>query len=125
MPRALNGSASSMRRIAMRTNRINIVAWVACLLILMAGGMWVIGQEEKKPAAPAAPAPGGPTAEQQAMMQAWMKLGTPGAQHEKLKMMEGKFDADVTMQMSADSPAEMSKGTSMNQSLFDGRYLHG
>ncbi len=60
-----------------------------------------------------------------AMMEAWMKLATPGPQHEKLKTLAGKFDADVTMQMMPDMPEEKSKGKAVNEMIFDGRYLKG
>ena len=59
------------------------------------------------------------------MMETWMKLGQPGKEHERLKMLEGKFDADVTMQMMPGMPEEKSKGTADNKTLFDGRYLMG
>jgi hypothetical protein len=97
-------------------NLRNIV--VLCLVVLVAGGVWLIAQDNKPPAGAPAPSP-----EQKAMMDAWMKLGTPGAQHEKLKMMAGKFDAEVTMQMDPAAPAEVSKGSESSEMLYGGRYL--
>ena len=59
------------------------------------------------------------------MMAIWAKYGTPGKEHEIFKSIEGKFDADVTMQMPG-APAPMkSTGTSTNKAIYGGRYLHG
>jgi Protein of unknown function (DUF1579) len=58
------------------------------------------------------------------MMAIWMKYGTPGKEHEIFKSMEGKFDADVTMQMPGSPSPEKSTGTSTNKLIYDGRYLH-
>jgi hypothetical protein len=59
------------------------------------------------------------------LMEMMTKVGTPGPEHEKLKMLEGKFDADVTIQMMPNMPEEKSKGTATNEMIFDGRYLTG
>jgi hypothetical protein len=61
----------------------------------------------------------------QEMMAKMMELGAPGPQHEKLKAMEGTFDAEVTMQMTPDAAPTTSKGKMTNQMVFGGRYLHG
>jgi hypothetical protein len=73
---------------------------------------------EDKPAAPATPDP-------LQMMSKMMEMGTPGPQHQKLKAMEGTFDAEVTMQMAPHAPPMTSKGKMVNQLIFGGRYLHG
>ena len=62
---------------------------------------------------------------QQEMMEAMMKYGTPGKQHEQLKAMVGTWDADVTFQMDPAAPEQKSKAKMVNESLFDGRYLKG
>jgi hypothetical protein len=62
---------------------------------------------------------------QQEMMEAMMKYGTPGPEHEKLKSMAGTFDADVTFKMASDAPEEKSTGKMVNTMLMDGRYLKG
>jgi hypothetical protein len=124
------------KRIAMRKSQISIVA---CVLVLAFGGIWVLAQEKQQQQAAeqskkaqqavqqAADAEKSNqpqmTAEQMAMMQAMVKAGTPGPQHEQLKMLAGKFDADVTMQMDPSAPPMTSKGTENNEMLFDGRYL--
>src|SRR5262245_4292578 len=71
--------------------------------------------EEKKPAA-AAPS-------QEQMMAAMMKAAAVGPEHEKLKAMEGKFDAEVSAFESPGGPAEKSKGVSTSALILGGRYL--
>jgi hypothetical protein len=63
-----------------------------------------------------------PSAEE--MMKVWEKYGKPGKEHEIFKSMEGKFDADVTMQMPGAPSPDQSKGTAENKLIFDGRYMH-
>jgi hypothetical protein len=76
---------------------------------------------------PPAPAPAGEqkTPSPEEMMAAWTKYGTPGKEHEIFKSLEGKFDADVQMQMPGAPAPEKSNGVARNQTIFDGRYLHG
>jgi hypothetical protein len=81
-------------------------------------------------AAPAAATDSQATADKQApsaeeMMKAWEKYGQPGKEHEIFKSIEGKFDADVTLQMPGAPSAEKSTGVAENKSIFDGRYLGG
>ncbi|MEO6436050.1 MAG: DUF1579 domain-containing protein [Tepidisphaeraceae bacterium] len=57
------------------------------------------------------------------MMAAMQKYGTPGKEHEAMKPMVGTFDAEVTMQMDPTSPPMTSKGQTVNEMIFDGRYL--
>src|SRR5688572_3673915 len=59
---------------------------------------------------------------QQAMAE-WMKLNTPGPQHDLLKKMAGKFDADCSMTMAPGQPPQTSKGQETNEMVLDGRYL--
>jgi len=90
---------------------------LVCLSVLILGSVYVIAQEQASSKAPTM------TAEQKAMMDAWLKNGTPGPQHEKIKSLAGKWDADVSMQMDPAAPEEKSKATMVNQSIFDGRFL--
>ena len=62
---------------------------------------------------------------QQEMMEAMMKFGTPGKQHEQMKAMVGTFDADVTMKMDPQAPEQKSKGKMVSEMIMDGRYLKG
>jgi hypothetical protein len=59
---------------------------------------------------------------QEEMMAAMMKAAAPGPEHQKLKMMEGKFKADVTAIM-PDGKEEKSAGTINNEMILGGRYL--
>jgi hypothetical protein len=85
--------------------------------------------EEKKPAEP--PAAGAPAmdpkkaAEMQKYMEAAAKAGAPGPEHEKLKAMEGTFDAKVSMWMDPKAPPMESTGKSVNKLIFGGRFLMG
>src|SRR5438045_2407752 len=119
--RCVDQNSNGKRRVDMRKARTFIVA---CALVLVACGVWVIAQDKAQPAAASA---GGAapqmTAEQKAMMEAWVKNGTPGPQHEKLKALAGKWDADVSMQMDPATPPEKSKGTMTNTSVYEGRFL--
>ena len=59
---------------------------------------------------------------QEEAMAALMKAAAPGPEHQKLKMMEGKFTADVTAMM-PDGKEEKSTGTMENEMILGGRYL--
>jgi hypothetical protein len=90
---------------------------VAVLFLTLASAAFA----QDKPAAGAGA--GKPSPEQ--MMAEMMKLATPGPEHERLKAMEGTFNADVTMQMAPDAPPINSKGTMINKMILGGRYLQG
>ena len=64
------------------------------------------------------------TPEQQAMMDAWIKAGTPGAPHENLKAFVGNWDTKVTAWMDPSAPPETSAGKATYTLTFGGRYLH-
>jgi hypothetical protein len=108
----------------MRNGR-NVLAVLVLVISAFSLGAFVFAADEKKAASDGAPgsAPDPKMAEK--MMETWMKLGQPGPQHEKLKMLVGKFDADVTMQMMPGMPEEKSKGKAEYKTLWDGRYLEG
>lgn len=78
------------------------------------------GKDAKKDAPPAA---GQPTKEQQAMQEAWMKAGQPGANHKLLAQMEGEWSADTT-EMMPGGPEAKSKGQMRSKVVLDGRFLH-
>jgi len=58
---------------------------------------------------------------QEEMMAAMMKAATPGPEHQKLKMMEGKFTADVTATDPASGKEEKSTGSMTNTMILGGR----
>ena len=89
--------------------------WIICSILAVAmAGVYVWAADETKPAVDPAMA---------AQMEAWMKIGAPGAQHQKLQELAGKFDAEITAQMAPEAPADKSKGTETREALFGGRYL--
>ena len=84
--------------------RMRMVGLAAlCAVALMGGtfGTWAQKESDKKGAAPTM------TAEQQAMMDAWMKLATPGEAHKKLNQLVGSFDATVKLWMAPGAPPEV------------------
>lgn len=100
-----------MSRIIRRTGLVFSAAVIIGLSVS------VLVAQEKKPEA------GGMSAEQAAQMEAWAKLAAPGPQHEAMKAMAGKFNAEVTMTMAPGAPPEVSKGVSTNELILGGRFL--
>jgi hypothetical protein len=66
-----------------------------------------------------------PTAEQQAMMQAWQKAATPGPNHKLLASLTGQWAFSTKMWMEPGAPPESSTGTAVYTPLMDGRYIQG
>lgn len=62
--------------------------------------------------------------EQQAMMQAWQKASTPGAQHQQLaEQFAGTWSTRQTMWMDPSAPPMSETGKSVNTPVFGGRQL--
>lgn len=61
--------------------------------------------------------------EQKAMMEACIKAGTPGAEHERFKARVGKWKAECKTWMGTEEPS-VSSGSSTFELFFEGRYLH-
>ncbi len=66
-----------------------------------------------------------PTAEQQAMMQAWQKASTPGPNHKLLASLTGQWVFATKMWMEPGAPPESSTGTAVYTPLMDGRFIQG
>ena len=66
-----------------------------------------------------------PTAEQQALMQAWRKAATPGPNHQLLGSLTGEWTFATKMWMEPGAPPENSTGTAVYTPLMDGRYIQG
>ena len=66
-----------------------------------------------------------PTADQQAMMEAWQKAATPGANHKLLASLTGRWSFATKMWMSPGAPPEMSTGSAVYIPLMDGRFIQG
>ena len=63
------------------------------------------------------------TAEQQAMMEAFQKAGTPGAAHAQLKKMEGTYDLSIKSWEAPGAPPTVEKGTATRKMILDGRVM--
>lgn len=64
-----------------------------------------------------------PSADEQAMMDAVMKLATPGDAHKKLDRSVGTFDATVKMWMKPGAPPDVSQGKLESKWILDGRFV--
>jgi hypothetical protein len=72
--------------------------------------------KQKKEAAP-------PSAEEQKMMEAWMKAMTPGENHKALEAFVGTWDTKVKAWMQPGAPAVESTGVSTNSWILGGRFI--
>lgn len=63
------------------------------------------------------------TPEQQAEMEAYMKAGTPGGEHEKLAAMAGTYELEVKSWMDPSAPPMVESATSTRRMTLDGRVL--
>jgi len=90
-----------------------------CLVLSMVLGMAVLAPaDEKKTQTTKAP-----SAEEQAMMEAWMKAATPNDAHKKLEPFIGTWDTKVTMWMQPGAPPDVTTGVSINTWALGGRYV--
>jgi hypothetical protein len=67
----------------------------------------------------------GMSAEEKAMMDAMIKAGTPGANHELLASMAGEWAFKSRMWMNPSAPPAESSGTATYTTLYGGRYVEG
>src|SRR5689334_441431 len=63
------------------------------------------------------------SAEQKAMMEAYMKAGTPGAPHERLAKEAGDYELSVTSWDAPGAPPNSDKGTASRKMVLDGRVM--
>ena len=61
--------------------------------------------------------------EMQKMMEAWMKVATPGEHHAVFSQMAGDWTYHAKWWMDPKAPPSESDGTAKNQLLFDGRFF--
>ena len=91
----------------------------ACALALLVAALLLVpastAAEEKKAAAP--------SAEDQAMMEAYMKAATPGPAHQEMAKMSGSWKMEVTSWMAPGAPPQTSPGTATFTMIMGGRYL--
>jgi len=64
-----------------------------------------------------------PSAEEAAMMQAWMAYMTPGDAHQSLAQHAGEWNHTVSWWMAPGAPAQESTATSTSEMILGGRYL--
>ncbi len=91
---------------------------VMVMLVALLGSSAVLAQETDGKAAPPKM-----SAEQQAMMDAWVKAGAPGAPHQWLAKMEGTWVLEVKSWMDPAAPPMVSTGDATMRMTMDGRYL--
>lgn len=98
--------------------------WAGALVL--AAAVSVVGvaaaDEAKKPATPAK-ASDQPAMDEKAMMDAWMKVATPGEGHKWLEPVVGTWDAKITMWMAPGAPPQESTGSSENKWVLGGRFV--
>lgn len=63
------------------------------------------------------------SADEKAMMEAWMKAMTPGDNHKHLDAMAGSWDTKLTFWMAPDAPPTTSTGVSENRWILGNRVL--
>jgi len=95
--------------------KLRQVTFAACAVLLVAGIS--TAQDGMKPGDKPM------SAEQKAMMDAWMKFATPAEGHKSLAGMVGTWDAEVTSWMDPAQPPEKSKGVSENRMMLGGRWV--
>jgi Protein of unknown function (DUF1579) len=96
--------------ITMKKRLFSIAVLAACACLAR-----VSGADDKKPAAP--------SAEEKAMMEAWVKYATPGDAHKKMAALEGSWTAKVSQWMAPGAPAAESTATAEFKMILGGRYL--
>jgi hypothetical protein len=88
--------------------------WVVLAAVVLAVAAPVFAEEMKKPDM---------SAEEQAMMEAWMKAGSPGDAHKKMAAEVGTYDMKVTSWGMPGAPPNEEKGTATRKLIMDGRVL--
>jgi len=63
------------------------------------------------------------SAQEQAMMEKYMKAAAPGPEHQRLSKMAGKWKLQVTSWMMPGAPPQKSEASAEFTSLFGGRYV--
>jgi uncharacterized protein DUF1579 len=87
---------------------------VALALVLVCLAVPAFAQEQKQPQM---------SAQEKAMMDAWMKFATPGEGHKLLDHMVGSWDAKVTMWQAPGAPPQVSTATSEAKWVLGNRYV--
>src|SRR6185503_17573914 len=91
---------------------MKLKVWVTLALVVLCCALPSFAQQQKEM-----------SAEEKAMMDAWMKYATPGEAHKMLGNMVGTFDTKVTSWMQPGEPPMVSTGVSENKWVLGGRYI--
>ena len=92
-------------------------AAAGCLALTAALAAWADEPAQKAKAKPAS------AVDEKAIMEKYMKAAAPGAEHEKMGKMAGKWKLAVSMWMAPGAPAQKSEGTAEFKPILGGRYL--
>jgi hypothetical protein len=89
---------------------------VVCLLalVLIATALVAEGQQEQQKM----------SAEQQAAMDEWMKVATPGQPHKMLERLAGSYTVAVTQWEQPGAPPSKSTGSAESRMVLGGRFVH-
>ncbi|MEO8219039.1 MAG: DUF1579 domain-containing protein [Acidobacteriota bacterium] len=87
--------------------------FLVALMLILTIAVPLFAQEPKKEM----------SADEKAMMEAWVKYMTPGSAHKMLDPMVGTFDAKTTMWMAPGAPPMTSMGVSTNHWVLGNRYM--
>ena len=90
--------------------------WLALGVLCLAVSVSAFAQHEQHGQPPM-------SAKDKAMMEAWQKSMTPGAQHKQLDGLVGTWDTKVTSWMSPGAPPLESTGVSENRWILGGRWI--
>jgi len=88
------------------------------LALALVSALPALAADKDKPAAPPAM-----SAEQKAMMEAYQKAGTPGAQHAAMAKQEGSYELTITSWDAPGAPPVVDKGTATRKMALDGRVM--
>jgi hypothetical protein len=99
--------------------------WTVALLLAAVASVagLAAADQAKKPANPAKTSDQAAAMDEKAMMEAWMKVATPGEGHKWLEPVVGTWDAKITMWMAPGAPPQQSTGTSENTWVLGGRFV--
>ncbi|HSP16603.1 MAG TPA: DUF1579 domain-containing protein [Thermoanaerobaculia bacterium] len=94
---------------------MKLKVWLALSLVIVCCALPALAQEQKQPPQM--------SAQEKAMMDAWMKFATPGEGHKALDPMVGSWEAKVTMWQAPGAPPQVSTATSESRWILGNRYV--
>jgi hypothetical protein len=94
--------------------RVSVAGLVVAVVAMLAVAGLAGAQEGEKPKL---------TPEQQAEMEAWMKVGTPGAMHKALEPTIGSWTVKATSWQTPGGPPQTGTGTAVDSWVLGGRFV--